>query len=283
MKLIESVSEMQSWATMNKLAGKTIGFVPTMGFLHNGHLSLLNTSKKENDLTVLSIYVNPTQFAPNEDFTKYPRDLEKDLELAEETGVDIVFVPSDKQMYPDGHHTFVNADDLSDTLDGISRPGHFKGVCTIVSKLLHIIQPNVLYLGRKDAQQCVILTRMVKDLNLPVSVSIQPTVREPDGLAMSSRNSYLTTDERKAATILHSSLQHASALISSGKTNAQEIQNAMQSLISQEKLAKIDYIAIVDPFTLQTLQDIKYPVIIALAVFIGKTRLIDNLWLTSSP
>ncbi len=281
MKLIESISEMQSWSKKAKLDGKTIGFVPTMGFLHEGHASLLRTSKKENDLTVLSIYVNPTQFGPSEDFNKYPRDMENDLEVAENVGVDVVFAPSDKQMYPDGYQTFVSVDKLAEKLEGKFRPGHFKGVCTIVLKFLNLVQPDILYLGQKDAQQCVILSRMVKELNLPVSVNVQSTVREADGLAMSSRNTYLNSEERKSATILYSSLKLAESLINKGKVNAEEIIKIMQEEIALEKVAKIDYIAIVDPQTLNNMPKIHAPVLICLAVHIGKTRLIDNFWLST--
>ena len=280
MRLIESIGEMQSWSRKVKLEGKSIGFVPTMGFFHEGHISLMKASKSENDLTVVSIYVNPTQFGPKEDFSKYPRDLERDLEMSENTGVNVVFAPSDKDIYPEGYKTYVNVNDLSDKWEGKSRPGHFKGVCTIVLKLLNITQPDNLYLGQKDAQQCVILSRMIKELNLPVSISIQPTVREPDGVAMSSRNSYLNPDERKAAKVLYASLQLATSLIDLGETNSEKILQEMQDRISQEKLAKLDYVAIVDPINLNPLPQIQAPVIICLAVYIGKTRLIDNLWIT---
>ncbi|MDI6783785.1 MAG: pantoate--beta-alanine ligase [bacterium] len=277
MQIIESIAEMKLWSKKFRKEGKTIGLVPTMGFFHDGHLNLMREAKKQCDKVVISIYVNPTQFGPKEDFSQYPRDLEHDLARAEEVGVDAVFVPSDKQMYPAGYKTYVKVESSSDKLCGRSRPGHFRGVVTIVTKLLNIVQPDILYLGQKDAQQAMLLSKMVKDLNMNSDVVMVPTTREPDGLAMSSRNKYLSPDERNQATVLYQSLQQAKNMIDTGERNSKKIITAMRELISQQPSVKIDYIAIVNPETLEGVQTIGNNVLIALAVYIGKTRLIDNI------
>ncbi|MFB3896923.1 MAG: pantoate--beta-alanine ligase [bacterium] len=280
MYITKSIAEMKLWVTQQHRENKTIGFVPTMGYLHEGHLNLMRAAKQQCDLVVVSIYVNPTQFGPNEDFSKYPRDLERDFMLAEEVGVDTVFVPSDKEMYPEGYKTYVQVESLSVTLCGKSRPGHFRGVATIVNKFINIIQPEVMYLGQKDAQQAILLRKMVSDLNSNTQVVVVPTTREPDGLALSSRNKYLSESERKQAIVLYHSLQLAKSLIERGERNSEKIINAMRNIIAAQPRAKIDYVSIVNPETLEDVQQIESQVLIALAVFIGKTRLIDNVLIT---
>jgi pantoate--beta-alanine ligase len=277
MNIIKSIIEMNSWIQQKHRQSITIGFVPTMGYFHEGHLNLMRTAKKQCDLVVVSIYVNPTQFGPNEDFNKYPRDLERDCSLAEGVGVDTVFIPSDKEMYPEGYKTYVEVESFSDTLCGKSRPGHFRGVATIVIKFLNIIQPDILYLGQKDAQQAILLRKMVDDLNINTKVVIVPTTRELDGLAMSSRNKFLSPEERQQATVLNESLHLAKSMISGGEKDSEKIIDAMQELIRKKPSATIDYIAIVDPETLEDVQIIDKQILIAVAVFIGKTRLIDNI------
>lgn len=267
---------MQSWAKSQQKKGLKTGFVPTMGFFHEGHLSLMKASIKKTDKTAVSIFVNPTQFGVNEDFDKYPRDYERDIKLAAKTGVDIVFLPSVKEMYPAGYDTFVNADHLSQLLEGKTRPTHFRGVCTVVLKLLNIVQPDYLFMGQKDIQQCVVLSRMIDDLHLKVKMQIQPTMREKDGLAMSSRNTYLSTEERKAALVLSKSLEYAKNEYEKGRNDTARIIKGMTKLIDSEPLAKLDYISIVDRETLLPIKKLSGAFIICLAVYIGKTRLIDN-------
>ena len=255
---------------------RRIGFVPTMGALHAGHFSLIKQARKENDAVVVSIFVNPAQFGEGEDFKKYPRRFKKDLEFCRQLGVDFVFLPDKKDMYPEGYSTFVSVEGLSDLLCGSSRPGHFRGVATVVAKLLNIIQPDTLYLGQKDAQQAILISRMVKDLNFSVKVKVLPTVREKYGLALSSRNAYLSKNERAGAAVLFKSLQLAEALIINGQRDAARIISRMKQLIEKNKQARIDYIAIVDPEQLIEVKKVKPGILIALAVKIGKTRLIDN-------
>lgn len=257
--------------------GKTIGLVPTMGYLHQGHLSLMERARQECDVVVISIFVNPTQFGEGEDFDEYPRDLERDAGLAESVGVDAIFAPPVEEMYPGGYCTYVNVEKLTDVMCGASRPGHFRGVCTVVSKLFNIIQPHKAFFGQKDAQQAIVIKRMVKDLNIPVEVITCPIVREEDGLAMSSRNVYLNPRERKAALVLSRSLALARQMIKQGERDRRKVQEAMQNLIEQEPLAKIDYIAIREGENLAEIDDLHGKVLIALAVRIGKTRLIDNM------
>ena len=255
---------------------RRIGFVPTMGALHAGHFSLIKQARKENDAVVVSIFVNPAQFGEGEDFKKYPRRFKKDLEFCRQLGVDFVFLPDKKDMYPEGYSTFVSVEGLSDLLCGSSRPGHFRGVATVVAKLLNIIQPDTLYLGQKDAQQAILISRMVKDLNFSVKVKVLPTVREKYGLALSSRNAYLSKNERAGAAVLFKSLQLAEALIINGQRDAARIISRMKQLIEKNKQAEIDYLAIVDPEQLSAVKKVKPGSLIALAVRIGKTRLIDN-------
>ncbi|MDD3987693.1 MAG: pantoate--beta-alanine ligase [Candidatus Omnitrophica bacterium] len=264
---------------MNKcrIKGQSIGFVPTMGALHEGHLSLIRKARKDNDIVVVSIFVNPKQFGPKEDLKKYPRPIKRDLALCRKAGVDFVFCPEFKQMYPDGFSTFVTVKGLSEVLCGKSRPGHFNGVATIVAKLLNIVQPGTLYLGQKDAQQAAILKRMIEDLHIPVKVQVMPIARSKDGLALSSRNAYLSDRERKDALVLSQSLKLAGFFIKNGASDTKRIIFKMRQVIEKKQSAKIDYIEVVDPATLKPLKKVAGSFLIALAVWIGKTRLIDNL------
>jgi len=261
-----------------RLEGRTIGFVPTMGYFHEGHLALMRRARAENDVVVVSLFVNPIQFAPGEDYEEYPRDLERDKALAEKEGVDILFAPSVESMYPPGYCTYVEVTGtLTSTLCGARRPGHFRGVTTIVTKLFNIVKPHRAYFGEKDAQQLRVIKRMVEDLNFDVEIVPVPTVREPDGLAMSSRNVYLSPEERKAATVLYRSLKLAQEMIARGERDARRVIEEMRRLIESEPRARIDYVEIVDSNTLEKVDRIKGEVLIALAVFIGKARLIDNV------
>jgi pantoate--beta-alanine ligase len=277
MKVVRSVAEMKALARQWKKAGKRIGFVPTMGYLHEGHLSLVRESKKRADITVVSIFVNPTQFGPNEDFKKYPRDLEKDSAYLETGGVDCLFYPDAAEIYPPGYRTFVAVNGLEDRLCGKSRPGHFRGVATIVLKLFDIVGPDVAFFGAKDAQQVLIIQRMAVDLNLDVEVVTCPLVREADGLALSSRNAYLTPEERKAALALSTSLHLAERAVAAGERDAAKVIAGIRSAIEAEPLARIDYVEAVDPTNLEPVAEIRGDVLIALAVFVGATRLIDNI------
>ncbi|NLE07896.1 MAG: pantoate--beta-alanine ligase [Dehalococcoidales bacterium] len=254
----------------------SVGFAPTMGYLHEGHLSLVKKSKEENDISIASIFVNPTQFGPSEDFESYPRDMEKDFKLLEPY-TDIIFTPSMKDMYPEGFNTWVEVKGLTDKLEGASRPTHFRGVTTIVAKLFNIVRPARAYFGQKDAQQLAVIKKMVKDLDMHLDVIACPTVREPDGLAMSSRNSYLKPDERKAAVVLHKSLTLAKKLFEGGERNASVIRREMVDLINREPLAHCDYVSIADNETLDEVETIHREVLVSLAVQIGKPRLIDNI------
>lgn len=277
MKIITSPSEMQAYSNKARMEGKIIGFVPTMGFLHEGHLSLMRRCRSENDICVVSIFVNPTQFGPNEDYERYPRDLERDSKMSEEVGVDIIFHPSVEDMYPKGYATFVNVERLTEKMCGLSRPGHFRGVTTVVTKLFNLVKPHRAYFGQKDAQQAIVIKRMVQDLNMDIEIIVMPTVREKDGLAMSSRNKYLNEEERKSALVLSRSLFTAEEMIRSGVRNASDIYKAIKEMIEREPLARIDYISIVDAETLEDVSEIRTNTLIALAVFIGQTRLIDNI------
>jgi pantoate--beta-alanine ligase len=256
--------------------GGSVGFVPTMGFLHDGHMSLVRAARQQNDHVFVSIFVNPTQFGPNEDLASYPRDEERDLALLREAGVDYVFMPSSEEMYPGGFSTFVEAGDVSQPLEGVSRPGHFRGVATVVLKLLNIVQPQRAYFGRKDAQQLVVVRKLVRDLDLPVEIVPMTTVREPDGLAMSSRNAYLSPEQRKAAVVLSQALSLAQEMWTRGTRDAQQFRSRLRELIEDEELASIDYVSVADPETLQELERINGPALVSMAVRIGRTRLIDN-------
>lgn len=277
MKIIDNPKEIQKEMLKLKKEGKKIGFVPTMGALHEGHLSLVRQSKRDNDITVVSIFVNPTQFGPNEDYSRYPRRFDKDKELLEREGVDYIFYPNVSDMYPEGYETYVILEKLPNHLCGLSRPGHFKGVATVVTKLFNIVQPDVAYFGQKDYQQAQIIKKMVSDLNFPIEIVVMPIVREEDGLAMSSRNVYLSPDERKNAIVIYRSLQKAKELILSGEKNIEKVKDEMKKVIESVP-SRIDYIEIVDPLTLESLDKIpdKGEVVVAVAVFIGNARLIDN-------
>jgi pantoate--beta-alanine ligase len=274
MQAVETIAEIR--ALRQKLKG-TVGFVPTMGFLHEGHLALVKRAKLENSAVIVSIYVNPTQFGPKEDFGAYPRDLDRDLEMLRKEGTDIVFVPLDDEMYPPGFSSWVDVDKVTERLEGACRPGHFRGVATVVAKLFNIVQPTKAYFGQKDAQQVVVIKRMVADLNMGVEIVVVPTVRESDGLAMSSRNIYLNPEERQTATILFKALTLARKLRGGGEKDAEKIRRQMTALIQKEPLAQIGYVSIADAGTLEELDLLDRPAVASLAVRIGKTRLIDNM------
>jgi len=277
MKIFRSPKEMQRICTSLKKKGKTIGFVPTMGYLHQGHLSLMGVAKKKSDVLVVSLFVNPTQFGPQEDFKRYPRNLKMDKRLLKESGCDYLFYPQIKEMYPEVYETYVEVEKSTKILEGAFRPGHFKGVTTIVAKLFNIVMPDVAVFGQKDFQQAVVIRRMVKDLNFPVKIIVAPTIREKSGLALSSRNSYLSDEERIQALSLYQSLNLAKKLIKSGERDSEKIIEKMKKLIQKQPQARIDYISINDSETLETLRKIKGNILISLAVKIGKTRLIDNI------
>ncbi|WP_089322679.1 pantoate--beta-alanine ligase [Desulfurobacterium atlanticum] len=277
MRVIRTVKEMKGVVRAFKRVGKSIGFVPTMGYLHEGHLSLVRAAKKENDLVVMSIFVNPIQFAPGEDFERYPRDEKRDFNLAEKEGVDIVFVPSVKEMYPRKNLTFVEVEEITQYLCGGKRPGHFKGVTTVVTKLFNIVMPDRAYFGKKDFQQFKVIKRMVEDLNMDVEVVGCPIVREKDGLALSSRNIYLTEKERESALALYKSLLLARKLIEEGETSAERIKEKMKEFIlSFPHVKNVDYVEIVDQDSFKSVEYVKERDLIALAVFVGDARLIDN-------
>lgn len=275
MRLVQTVAEMKSIVRELHKQNKSIGFVPTMGYLHEGHLSLVRRARTENDVVVVSIFVNPTQFGPNEDFDRYPRDLERDLRLLEPLGVNYVFHPSVEEMYPRNYSVYVEEVSLSRHLCGASRPGHFRGVCTVVTKLFNIVKPTRAYFGQKDAQQFRILKRMVENLNMDIEMIELPIVRESDGLAMSSRNVYLSPEERKEATRLYKALKRAEELIDKGEREVPIIKAEMMKVLDHP-LLKIDYVEIVNEATLEPIERIDGKVLIALAVFVGKARLIDN-------
>ncbi len=279
MKIVSDIREMQQLAGHYRQQGKTIGFVPTMGYLHEGHLSLMRRARAQCDILVVSIFVNPTQFGPNEDFERYPRDFERDERLCREVGVDVVFYPTTDAMYPRPYLTYVHVEKLSETMCGASRPGHFRGVTTVVTKLFNIVQPHIAVFGQKDYQQSLIIRQMVRDLNFEVQIDVAPIVREADGLAMSSRNKYLSPEERQQALVLYRSLTRAEELIREGERNVDTLLQAMQTVISEAPDARIDYIAIVDAETLEPLSTVRPNTVIALAVYIGTTRLIDNTWI----
>jgi len=276
MEVVKNIQEMKKISNNLIENKKTIGFVPTMGYLHEGHLSLVRKARENNDIVVVSIFVNPTQFGPNEDYNSYPRDLDRDLELLKNLNVDYVFTPEVSDMYPEDFSTFVEETQLSKFLCGRSRPGHFRGVCTVVTKLFNIVRPTRAYFGQKDAQQFRVLRRMIRDLNMDVEMIELPIAREKDGLALSSRNTYLTPEERKEATRLYKSLLKAKELVESGIKDTQIIKSEMKKILDQP-LLKIDYIEIVDEKTLEPVNKVENKVIVALAVYVGKARLIDNI------
>jgi len=276
MKIITSVTEMQRLADRLRRDGKIIGLVPTMGYLHEGHLSLVREAKQRCDVAVMSIYVNPTQFAANEDLEAYPRDLERDVELAKTVGCDIVFHPQSREMYPDGYLTYVQVEEITRVLCGKSRPIHFRGVTTIVAKLFHIVKPHVAVFGQKDAQQAIVIRRMVDDLNFDVEIVVAPIVRERDGLAMSSRNTYLSPGQRNQAVALNQALFMAKEEIEEGERDSAALKKIIRTRLSQLPESEIDYIEIVDARNLRPIKKLSGEVLIALAVKIGTTRLIDN-------
>ncbi len=276
MKVVKKIEEMRREVSGIKSRGMCTGFVPTMGYLHEGHLSLVRESVRKADVTVVSIFVNPTQFGPREDFKEYPRDLNRDSGILKREGVDYLFVPGTDEIYPQVYKTFVEVHDLQDKLCGRSRPGHFRGVCTVVLKLFNIINPDISFFGQKDYQQAVILKRMVKELNLEVKIEVLPIIREEDGLALSSRNKYLTQEERSAALVLSKSLKEAKSMVEKGQRDSATIIREMKEMIDRESLAKIDYIEIADTDKLDPVARIEKEAVAALAVFIGKVRLIDN-------
>ena len=273
MQIIETVAEMQN--VRRSLKG-SVGFVPTMGYLHQGHLTLVRRSREANDHTIVSIFVNPAQFGPNEDFDRYPRDYPRDFGLLEKEKTDFVYLPTPAQMYPEGYNTWVEVCKVTDQLEGAVRPGHFRGVATVVNKLFNIVQPTRAYFGQKDAQQCVVIKKMVIDLNMNLEMIIVPTVREADGLAMSSRNVYLSPDERRQAPVLNQSLELAKKMWLEGERDSAKIRKAMVELIKQSPLGKIDYISIADALTLRELEKAEPPALISMAIKFGDTRLIDN-------
>jgi len=277
MHLISSPKKMQQLSFSLKSKGKKISFVPTMGALHKGHLSLVEKARKLGDFVVVSIFVNPTQFGPGEDFQRYPRDLKRDKKLLQKAGCDLLFIPKVKDIYPEGYLTYVEVEELSQKLEGAFRPNHFRGVCTVVAKLFNLVQPDFAIFGQKDAQQAVIIKKMTEDLNFPIKIIVSPTVREKDRLAFSSRNSYLNLEERKQAKVLHQTLKLGKEMIKTGEKSPKKIINKMREMIEKTSLAKIDYIALTDSERLEPVKTIKGELLLSLAVRIGKIRLIDNL------
>jgi pantoate--beta-alanine ligase len=276
MQVCDTVSGLRECLAAHRAAGKCIGLVPTMGYLHAGHLSLVQVARRECNMVVMSIFVNPKQFGPQEDFATYPRDMEGDLRQAREAGVDAVFTPSVEEMYPPGFLTEVIVHELTAPLCGASRPGHFNGVTTVVAKLLNIVGPDRAYFGQKDYQQVTVLRKMATDLCMPLKIITCPTVREPDGLAMSSRNAYLNPAERQAALVLSRALRLAEERLAQGERQGARLAATLRDCITKEPLARIDYVAVCDPQTLREVEQISGTVLVALAVYIGKTRLIDN-------
>lgn len=279
METVKTVQQMMALAKEWHKQGKRVGLVPTMGYLHQGHLSLAKTARKDCDIVVMSIFVNPTQFGPNEDYDSYPRDLSHDQELAASAGVDYIFAPQPSDMYPNGYSTFVNVEGVTESLCGARRPGHFRGVATVISKLFHIIQPERAYFGQKDGQQVAVLRRMVKDLNIPVDLIAVPIVREEDGLALSSRNVYLTPEQRQQAVVLFQGLTKAKALFAGGERQADHLTKAVMDQIQTASLANIDYVQLVDGETMAPILQVEKTAMLAVAVYFGNTRLIDNVLL----
>jgi pantoate--beta-alanine ligase len=276
MQILNTIQQVRDWVAAERHAGRAIHFVPTMGYFHEGHLSLMRRAKADGGAVIVSIFVNPLQFGPHEDFERYPRDFERDRQMAESVGVDAIFYPDVREMYPPDFQTEVRVKGLSQPLCGRSRPGHFEGVATVVLKLFNIVTPDRAYFGEKDYQQLRIIQQMARDLNLPVQIVPCPIVREPDGLAMSSRNAYLSHEERQAATVLYRSLMWAREQMQAGEQDAVRIQRGVYEMLAREPLAQIDYVELVDAETLQPVNRIERPTLLALAVYFGKARLIDN-------
>ena len=277
MNIVGTIAEMRALCRSAKSGGKRLGLVPTMGALHEGHLSLVRAAKEKTDLIATSIFVNPTQFGPTEDFSRYPRALEKDCAILWREGVEFVFAPAVEEMYPAGAVTWVTVGGLSDRLCGKSRPGHFRGVATVVAKLFHIIEPDAAFFGQKDAAQHAIIRRMVRDLDMPVAIEVCPIVREADGLALSSRNTYLNTEERKSALVLYRSLQCAQELFRTGERNSAKLIAAARQEFASESNVRLDYFEIVNPDSLEPVLDTSSPSLAAVAAYVGNTRLIDNI------
>jgi pantoate--beta-alanine ligase len=273
MEIVKTIEELRN--AREKL-NNPVGLVPTMGFLHAGHLSLVKRARQDCASVVVSIYVNPTQFGPNEDFTAYPRDIERDLSLLREAGADLVWAPTEEVMYPEGYQTYVTVEDVTKVLEGAMRPTHFRGVTTVVAKLFNAVQPDKAFFGQKDAQQVVVLQQMVRDLNFNLEIIVCPIAREKDGLALSSRNIYLDADHRKAALVLSRSLRKARALYAAGERDASKIRLAMDTIFAQVPAAKVQYVSLADSHTLLELKKIETQALVSMAVYIGKTRLIDN-------
>jgi len=279
MKLIEKIADLREEIKRFKREGKIIGFVPTMGYFHEGHLSLMEIARKRSDVLVVSIFVNPIQFGPNEDYNRYPRDLKRDLKLAEERGVDIVFHPDNREMYQENFQTYVNVEKLTKGMCGKYRPGHFRGVTTVVAKLFNIVQPDIAVFGQKDAQQAIVIKRMVRDLNFPVEIVVGPVIREHDGLAMSSRNTYLNDEERKQAPMIYKALKMAREEVKMGNRDVVKLKEIIENAIATAPLARIEYVEIVDDENLEPVSEVKPGTLAAVAVWFGKTRLIDNIYL----
>lgn len=277
MHLISSSAEITALSKQARSAGRRVGFVPTMGALHAGHLALVRAARSRCDLVVVSIFVNPTQFGPNEDFSKYPRTFEADCAMLEKEKTDLVFYPPVEEMYLAGAATWVAVEGLSEKLDGRSRPGHFRGVTTIVSKLFNLVQPDMAFFGQKDAAQVAIIRKMVRDLNFDLEIVVCPTVREADGLAMSSRNAYLDAQQRKSATVLYRALMRLQMLVDRGETNAETLIATGKQVIAEEPSVRLDYLEIVDPETLDPAKELGRGALIAVAAYVGTTRLIDNI------
>ena len=277
MKIITEIDKMKTYAKIMKKDNKLVGFVPTMGYLHEGHLSLMRTAKKQSDIVIASVFVNPAQFSQGEDFEKYPRNIKKDGELAESCGIDALFCPTKEDMYPKNFSTYVNVENLTKNLCGKSRSDHFRGVTTVVMKLFEIIKPDIVYFGQKDAQQAFVIKKMIEDMSMDITMKILSIIREENGLAMSSRNNYLSKTERKDAGALYKALKMAEELVNGGEKDAKKIIKAVKDLISKTPSLKIDYVSVVDTETMKDTSRIKSEVLIALAAVIGKTRLIDNI------
>jgi len=278
-EIIRTIAWMKEQARQARAENRIVGLVPTMGALHRGHLALIERARRECSTVIVSIFVNPKQFGPTEDFSKYPRTFDSDREKLEQAGAHLLFAPEAAEIYPQGFSSYVQVDGLSERLEGRSRPGHFRGVATVVMKLLQIIQPNFAYFGRKDAQQSRIITQMSRDLNLDSEIVVCPIVREPDGLAMSSRNAYLNAEERKAATVLHRALDAAKNEVAAGVHDVLQLQTVLHRALGTEKEARVDYAEIVDAETFEPVVRLSKPCFVVLAVFIGRTRLIDNLFI----
>lgn len=277
MQIAKTIREVRAWTKLARSEGKTIGFVPTMGYFHEGHLNLMRRAKTECDLCVVSLFVNPTQFGPSEDYQRYPRDFTRDAAMAESVGVDLLFAPEVEEMYGEGYQTWVEVTDITQRLEGAARPGHFRGVATVCTKLFNIVQADRAYFGKKDYQQMKVIQRLVKDLNLPLEIVPCETVREPDGLAMSSRNVYLSPEERRAATVLYRALCAGRDAILSGERDGIKIQKLVEQVIATEPLVKSEYVDVADAETLEPLQELKGEVLLSLAARVRVARLIDNV------